>query len=73
MSVIDLSALTPERVRPLLRAEYDRLIQLGYFQYGGSTYCLIFRPGVIENFERQPPYDDGASPVQVNAHLCTAR
>ncbi|MDR5884230.1 phosphatidylserine decarboxylase family protein [Caballeronia sp. LZ032] len=47
--------------------------ELGYFQYGGSTYCLIFRPGVIENFERQPPYDDHASPVQVNAHLCTAR
>jgi phosphatidylserine decarboxylase len=24
--------------------------ELGYFQYGGSTYVLIFRPGVIKNF-----------------------
>ena len=24
--------------------------ELGYFQYGGSTHCLIFRPGVIANF-----------------------
>lgn len=25
--------------------------ELGYFQYGGSTYCLIFQPGVIEEFK----------------------
>jgi phosphatidylserine decarboxylase len=25
--------------------------ELGYFQYGGSTYCLIFRPGAIKSFE----------------------
>ena len=24
--------------------------ELGYFQYGGSTYCLVFRPGVIKKF-----------------------
>jgi phosphatidylserine decarboxylase len=24
--------------------------ELGYFQYGGSTYCLIYRPGVIKKF-----------------------
>ena len=24
--------------------------ELGYFQYGGSTHCLIFRPGVIKEF-----------------------
>jgi len=25
--------------------------QLGYFQYGGSSYCLIFRQGVIKKFQ----------------------
>ncbi|MCP4693047.1 MAG: phosphatidylserine decarboxylase, partial [Desulfobacterales bacterium] len=25
--------------------------ELGYFQYGGSTYCLVFQPGVIKKFE----------------------
>ncbi|MCX6582007.1 MAG: phosphatidylserine decarboxylase family protein [Candidatus Aminicenantes bacterium] len=27
--------------------------ELGYFQYGGSTHCLIFRPGVIKEFTLQ--------------------
>ncbi len=25
--------------------------ELGYFQYGGSTHCLVFQPGVIKRFE----------------------
>ncbi len=24
--------------------------ELGYFQFGGSTHCLIFRPGAIADF-----------------------
>lgn len=24
--------------------------QVGYFQFGGSTHCLVFRPGVISSF-----------------------
>jgi len=24
--------------------------ELGYFQFGGSTYCLVFRPGAIADF-----------------------
>jgi phosphatidylserine decarboxylase len=24
--------------------------ELGYFQFGGSTYCLVFRPGVVKKF-----------------------
>ena len=26
--------------------------ELGYFQFGGSTHCLIFEPGVIKKFAR---------------------
>ena len=25
--------------------------ELGYFQYGGSTHCLIFRHGFIKEFK----------------------
>ena len=32
MSVIDTSVLAPERIRPLRRAEYERLVELGYFE-----------------------------------------
>jgi phosphatidylserine decarboxylase len=27
--------------------------QLGYFQFGGSTHCLLFRKGVISQFAAQ--------------------
>ncbi|SAK83086.1 phosphatidylserine decarboxylase [Caballeronia fortuita] len=47
--------------------------ELGYFQYGGSTHCLIFKPGAITKFVPQPPFDDKAAPMKVNSHLCTAR
>lgn len=47
--------------------------ELGYFQYGGSTWCAIFRPGVIASFVPQPPWHDDGPPLRVNAHLATAR
>ena len=31
--------------------------ELGYFQYGGSSYCLVFRPGVIKKFQVQEGTD----------------
>jgi phosphatidylserine decarboxylase len=51
--------------------------QLGYFQYGGSTHCLVFRPGAILEFALQaiPQGEHGQdSPVvKVNSLLATAR
>ena len=47
--------------------------ELGYFQYGGSTYCVFFRPGVIESFVPKPPYRDDVPPLRVNTRLATAR
>lgn len=47
--------------------------ELGFFQYGGSTYCLMFEPGVVDSFVPQPPFDHQTPPVKVNAHLATAR
>jgi len=32
MAVIDLAALAPERLRPLRRVEYERLVELGCFE-----------------------------------------
>ncbi|MFJ2991330.1 phosphatidylserine decarboxylase family protein [Pandoraea sp. NPDC087047] len=42
---------------------------LGHFQYGGSTYCMIFEPGVVRSLtvdENRLPHD---KPVKVNAAL----
>jgi phosphatidylserine decarboxylase len=47
--------------------------ELGFFQYGGSSYCLIFEPDVIDRFLPQPPFDTDAPPVKINSHLATAR
>jgi phosphatidylserine decarboxylase len=47
--------------------------ELGYFQYGGSTYCLVFQPGVVKSFVPQPPFDDAKPPLHVNACVARAR
>ncbi len=49
--------------------------ELGYFQFGGSTHCLVFRPGAISNFtlEAVPqPHDPDAPLVLVRSKLATA-
>ncbi|MFP3801868.1 phosphatidylserine decarboxylase family protein [Paraburkholderia sp. SIMBA_027] len=47
--------------------------ELGFFQYGGSTYCLIFEPDVIRSFEPGPPFRDDSPPLKVNSLLAHAR
>lgn len=47
--------------------------ELGFFQYGGSTCCLVFERDVIDEFVPQPPFDDDAPPIKVNMRVATAR
>jgi phosphatidylserine decarboxylase len=51
----------------------DKGDEIGYFQYGGSTYCLLFEPGVIDRFLYAPPFDGEPPVVQVNASVAIAR
>jgi phosphatidylserine decarboxylase len=49
--------------------------ELGYFQFGGSTHCLVFRPGVIEDFALQAvpqPHEAHPPLVRVRSRLATA-
>ncbi len=49
--------------------------ELGYFQYGGSTVCCLFRPGAIAAFAMgaiPEPYQAHPPPVRVNALLAVA-
>ena len=49
--------------------------ELGHFQYGGSTHCLVFGPGVIAEFALQAipqPHDPSPPLVQVRSRLATA-
>ena len=49
--------------------------ELGHFQYGGFTHCVVFRPGAIAEFTLaampQPP-DPNAPLVLVRSKLATA-
>jgi phosphatidylserine decarboxylase len=54
----------------------DKGDELGYFQFGGSTVCLVFRPGVIQDFALQalPQTSETMTrPVKVRSRLATAR
>ena len=49
--------------------------ELGYFQFGGSTHCLVFRPGAIAEFTLTAipqPHDPEAPVVRVGSKLATA-
>jgi hypothetical protein len=50
--------------------------QIGYFQYGGFTHCLVFRAGVISEFALQalPQGEKGSESgiVKVNSFLARA-
>jgi phosphatidylserine decarboxylase len=47
--------------------------ELGYFQYGGSTHCLIFRRGTIDAFAAHAiPKGADQPPMLVNSYLATA-
>jgi phosphatidylserine decarboxylase len=45
--------------------------EIGYFQYGGSTHCLIFQPAARIAFEVRPPFGDNTPTVKLGAHLAT--
>ncbi len=49
--------------------------ELGYFQYGGSTHCLVFRPGAIAEFALTAipqPHDPQAPLMLVRSKLAVA-
>jgi phosphatidylserine decarboxylase len=49
--------------------------ELGHFQYGGSTHCVVFRPGAIAEFTLAAipqPHDPHAPLALVSSKLATA-
>ncbi|HEX4742906.1 MAG TPA: phosphatidylserine decarboxylase, partial [Caulobacteraceae bacterium] len=60
-------------IRPGARVEKGQ--ELGYFQYGGSTLCCLFRPGAIGAFAlgaMPDPDNPHPPPLRVNALLARA-
>lgn len=50
--------------------------QIGYFQFGGSTHCLLFKKGAIKEFSKQaipnPPQNTNSPVVLLNSQIATA-
>ena len=77
MAEVSSCVLVDQEGQPLNEGQkVEKGDQLGYFQFGGSTHCLVFRPGVISEFavEAIPQGEHGqASPVvKVNSLLAIA-
>lgn len=46
--------------------------ELGYFQYGGSTICVLFEPDKVKDFAWDPNVVEDPPIVKVNARMATA-
>ncbi|AJP59688.2 phosphatidylserine decarboxylase [Pandoraea vervacti] len=59
----------------VLQVQRERRVRkgdpLGHFQYGGSTYCLVFEPGVVQSLTVDEDRLPGDKPVKVNAAIAT--
>lgn len=67
------SCLIGQNIRPGYHVAKGE--ELGYFQFGGSTYCLVFRPGTIADFTFAaiPQSDNSDAPtVLVRSKLAVA-
>jgi phosphatidylserine decarboxylase len=74
---IGMSEVSSCKIDPTLTEGYhlEKGKELGYFQFGGSTECLVFRSGAIASFALRAipqPHDPEAGPVLVRSHLATA-
>lgn len=67
MAEISSNVIEVEVGQPVAKGE-----EIGYFQYGGSTHCLIFQPGVIQQFLAQPPFDPNATPTKLSTEIAIA-
>lgn len=47
--------------------------EIGYFQYGGSTHCLIFEPKTNIAFVPKKPFSDNAPPLRLGTQLATVK
>jgi phosphatidylserine decarboxylase len=66
------SCIIASKVKPGYHV--DKGEELGHFQFGGSTHCLVFRPGAIAEFSLAAiprPHDPQAPLVLVRSRLAT--
>jgi phosphatidylserine decarboxylase len=73
---VGMSEVSSCLIRPNIQPGYHVMKgeELGNFQFGGSTHCLVFRPGVVGDFALTAipqPHDPDAPLVLVRSRLAT--
>jgi phosphatidylserine decarboxylase len=74
---VGMSEVSSCIIAPKMKPGYhvEKGEELGHFQFGGSTHCLVFRPGAIAEFSLAAipqPHDPSAPIVRVRSRLATA-
>jgi phosphatidylserine decarboxylase len=74
---VGMSEVSSCKIAPTVKPGYhvEKGEELGHFQFGGSTHCLVFRPGAIAEFSLAAipqPHDPKAPLVLVRSHLARA-
>jgi phosphatidylserine decarboxylase len=74
---VGMSEVSSCKIAPHVKPGYhvEKGEELGHFQFGGSTHCLVFRPGAIAEFSLSAipqPHDPEAPLVLVRSRLATA-
>jgi phosphatidylserine decarboxylase len=74
---VGMSEVSSCKIAPHVKPGYhvEKGEELGHFQFGGSTHCLVFRPGAIAEFGLAAipqPHDPEAPLVLVRSRLATA-
>lgn len=65
------SCIIDPEIRPGARVTKGQ--ELGYFQFGGSTHCVFFRPGVIDHFTVSGPSAGvSGTPVKMGQKIAVA-
>lgn len=59
----------------IITVQHDQRVkkgeQIGYFQFGGSTHCLVFRPGVVKSFDVAAIPAPRAQVVKLSSKIAT--
>ena len=69
---VGMSEVSSCMIKPNITSGYHvgKGEELGYFQFGGSTHCLVFRPGAVADFSLTaiPQPEDPHAPL---VHVCS--
>lgn len=69
---VGMAEISSNMIEVTVGQQVNKGDEIGYFQYGGSTFCLIFQPGAINQFLPQPPFNLNAPPIKLGVQIALA-